>query len=160
FGSTAWRALLAELRQRRLLVEVHQQACGLRALLEPLLAAGLAVVVDHFGRPDPALGIDDPGFRYLLSLGASGRVWVKLSAAYRNGAAGAGERSAGAAVPLLLEHYGLGHLVWGSDWPHTLFERSGFYRMQQRLLDEWLPDEAQRRQVLHDTPAKLFSFDR
>ena len=54
----------------------------------------MPVVVDHFGRPDPRLGVDDPGFRYLIETGATGRVWVKLSGAYRNGSGEAGERTA------------------------------------------------------------------
>ena len=49
-----------------------------------LLAAGCRVVIDHFGRPDPALGIADPGFAYLLRQADSGQVWVKLAAPYRN----------------------------------------------------------------------------
>ena len=39
-------------------------------------AAGCRVVIDHFGRPDPALGIADPGFAYLLRQADSGQVWV------------------------------------------------------------------------------------
>jgi predicted TIM-barrel fold metal-dependent hydrolase len=49
-------------------------------VLEPLLKLGLKVVVDHFGRVDPALGVDDPGFRYLLSTGASRQVWSVVGA--------------------------------------------------------------------------------
>ena len=81
FNSPGWRVLLEQIRQRNWQVEVHQVAAELRPVLEPLLAAGVNVVVDHFGRPSPALGVDDPGFQYLLSLGISRQVWVKLSAA-------------------------------------------------------------------------------
>lgn len=157
FASAGWRALLAQLRRRRWQVEVHQLAGELRPVLGPLLDAGLDVVVDHFGRPGAA-GVDDPGFRHLLTLGATGKVWVKLSGAYRNGAQGRGEATALAAMPLLLQAFGAQRLMWGSDWPHTLFERSADYAGQRALLERWVPDPQQRRAVLWDTPARLFGF--
>lgn len=158
FAAPAWQALLRDIRQRGWQVEVHQLAALLPAVVDPLLRANVNVVVDHFGRPDPALGVDDPGFRYLLSLAPTRQVWVKLSAAYRNGLHGRGEDIARAAVPLLRRHFGAERLVWGSDWPHTLFEDAGRYGRQLRLLDEWLPDAGERQAVLRDTPARLFSF--
>jgi predicted TIM-barrel fold metal-dependent hydrolase len=48
--------------------------------------------------------------------------------------------------------------VWGSDWPHTLFEKTVDYSTQRRLLDEWLPEAADRMTVLRETPARLFAF--
>jgi len=158
FASPAWRTLLDELRQRQWQVEVHQSSGELPRVVDPLMKAGVDVVVDHFGRPNEKLGVDDPGFRYLLTLGRTGKVWVKLSGAYRNGAGGRGEATAIAAMPLLRSTYGLDRLLWGSDWPHTLFERTVDYASQRRLLEAWLPDPEDRRVVLQDTPAKLFRF--
>ena len=53
-----------------------------------VLASGVNLVLDHFTLPDPKLGIADPGFAALLKLGASRRLWVKISAPYRNGPEG------------------------------------------------------------------------
>jgi predicted TIM-barrel fold metal-dependent hydrolase len=159
FASGPWIRLLGRLRQMRWQVEVHQVAGQLQPVMDPLLAAGLDVVVDHFGRPSDTLGIDDPGFRYLLSTGRSRKVWVKLSGAYRNGGHGEGEATALAAIPLLKASHGLDRLVWGSDWPHTLFEQSANYPTERRLLDSWLPDLRERDIVLERTPRALFRFD-
>jgi predicted TIM-barrel fold metal-dependent hydrolase len=158
FSSPTWVQLLRELRLRNWQVEVHQLAGHLKPVLDPLLREGINVVVDHFGRPDHMLGTDDPGFHYLLTLASTRQVWVKLSAAYRNGPDGRGEEIAKAAVPALRAHFGLDRLVWGSDWPHTLFEHSIQYEEHRRLLDEWLPDASDRKLVLRETPAKLFKF--
>jgi len=158
FASPTWAGLLRQLRQLHCQVEVHQVAAKLQPVIDPLLAVGLDVVIDHFGRPDDALGVDDPGFRYLLSTGRSRQVWVKLSGAYRNGGHGAGEATALAAVPLLKASHGLDRLVWGSDWPHTLFEQSANYTAERQLLDAWLPDSAERDIVLRRTPQALFRF--
>lgn len=158
FSSSVWTRLLAEFRARKWQVEVHQIARELPAVLDPLMRAGVHVIVDHFGRPSEHSGVEDVGFRYLLSLGPSRDVWVKMSAGYRNGAGGVGDAAAAKAVPLLKAAFGLDRLLWGSDWPHTLFEATANYGRQRSLLDAWLPEPAERAQVLHHTPSKLFNF--
>ena len=145
---------LAAIARRGWQIEIQVEAHRLPRVLPPLLGADIDLVIDHFGKPDPAQGVEDPGFRYLLTAAATRRVWVKLSGAYRAG----GADVAGAAVPLLREAFGLDRLVWGSDWPHTQFERLTDYRAVRRQLDSWLPDAAERRQVLTVTPAHLFRF--
>jgi predicted TIM-barrel fold metal-dependent hydrolase len=158
FASAPWRTLLGHVARLRWQVEVHREAADLPRILPALLDAGVVVVVDHFGRPDPALGVDDPGFRFLLDAGARRRVWVKLSAAYRNGADGRGERIAHEAIPLLRAALGADRLLWGSDWPHTQFESAARYGQARAALDAWLPDADERRAVLVDTPQALFRF--
>ena len=156
--SPVWQAALARLHALGWHVELHVEARRLPALLQPLLEAQVSVVVDHFGRPDPALGVDDPGFAALLAAGRSRRVWVKISGAYRNGANGRGEAIALAAMPRLKDALGLDRLVWGSDWPHTQFESQIDYDKMWAFAGVLLPSAADRKQVLVDTPAQLFRF--
>lgn len=156
--SPVWQAALAHLRALNWHVELHVEARRLPALLQPLLEAQLNVVVDHFGRPNPELGVDDPGFGALLAAGRTRRVWVKISGAYRNGTNGRGETIAQAAMPRLKDALGLDRLVWGSDWPHTQFESQISYDKMWAFLDVLLPNAADRKQVLVDTPAQLFRF--
>ncbi|MRS97469.1 amidohydrolase family protein [Ralstonia pickettii] len=156
--SPVWQAALARLHALGWHVELHVEARRLPALLQPLLEAQVSVVVDHFGRPDPALGVDDPGFAALLAAGRSRRVWVKISGAYRNGANGRGEAIALAAMPRLKDALGLDRLVWGSDWPHTQFESQINYDKMWAFAGVLLPSAADRKQVLVDTPAQLFRF--
>ncbi|WP_413705943.1 amidohydrolase family protein [Ralstonia sp. Ralssp110] len=156
--SPVWQAALARLHALGWHVELHVEARRLPTLLQPLLEAQVNVVVDHFGRPDPALGVDDPGFAALLAAGRSRRVWVKISGAYRNGANGRGEAIAQAAMPRLKDALGLDRLVWGSDWPHTQFESQINYDKMWAFAGVLLPSAADRKQVLVDTPAQLFRF--
>lgn len=156
--SPVWQAALAHLHALGWHVELHVEARRLPALLQPLLEAQVNVVVDHFGRPDPALGVDDPGFAALLAAGRTRRVWVKISGAYRNGNNGRGEAIAQAATPRLKDALGLDRLVWGSDWPHTQFESQINYDKMWAFVDVLLPNAADRKQVLVDTPAQLFRF--
>ena len=155
--SPVWQAALARLHALGWHVELHVEARRLPALLQPLLEAQVNVVVDHFGRPDPALGVDDPGFAALLAAGRSRRVWVKISGAYRNGANGRGEAIAQAAMPRLKDALGLDRLVWGSDWPHTQFESTQNYAKNRKFLDELVTDADERARVLA-SPRELFRF--
>ncbi|MEM5300203.1 amidohydrolase family protein [Burkholderia sp. JPY481] len=59
---------LAHVRDLRWHVKVHVEVARLQDIVEPLLDAGMNVVVDHFGRPDPDIGVRDVGFRCLLEL--------------------------------------------------------------------------------------------
>lgn len=154
----AWQALLARVNALGWHVEVHLQAARLDGVMPALLAAGCRVVVDHFGRPDPALGVSDAGFQYLLRQADSGRVWVKLAAPYRNWAAAACAASGRLATQQLLDAYTPERLMWGSDWPHTEHRHLASYAAATQWLDAWIDDPAQRRAVLADTPLQLFQF--
>ncbi len=137
-------------------VEIHREAKDLPAIVTPLLTAGVTVVVDHFGRPDGALGIDDPGFRFLLTQGATRRLWVKVSAAYRNGKDGAGETAALKAYPLLRDAIGVDRLLFGSDWPHTTFEKTANFASQKAFFEQMVPSADERRQIMGPNAAQLF----
>jgi len=154
----AWQSLLARVNALGWHVEIHLQAARLDGVMPALLAADCRIVVDHFGRPDPALGVSDPGFQYLLRQADSGRVWVKLAAPYRNWGAAACAASGRLATQQLLDAYTPERLMWGSDWPHTEHRHLASYAAATQWLDAWIDDPAQRRAVLADTPLQLFQF--
>lgn len=150
-----WTALLASVKAMGWQVEVQRNAADLAVLVPQLLDHGVTVVLDHYALPDPKLGVADPGFQSVLKLGATKNVWVKISAPYRNGAAG--EDFAKAAYPLLRDAYGVDRLLWGSDWPHTQFEASQNYEKNRQFLDTLITDASERAQVLA-SPRWLFCF--
>ena len=153
-----WQRHLYRLVNLHWHVEVQAEAQRLRQLIPPLLKSGVRVVVDHFGRPDRAMGIDEPGFRYLLTLARTGLVWVKLSGAYRNGWTELGGQAAISGACALLREFGPERLLWGSDWPHTGFEQVASARQARRALDDWIPSKVDRQAVLVGTPGRLFRF--
>lgn len=151
---------LAHVRDLKWHVEVHAEAVRLQGIVEPLLEAGMNVVVDHFGRPDPDIGVRDAGFRHLLELARTQRVWVKVSAAYRNWRQlRSDDNDVHEAFHLLKAAFGVHHLIWGSDWPHTQFEADEDFSHALELLGALLPVEEELRVVLADTPARLYMFD-
>jgi predicted TIM-barrel fold metal-dependent hydrolase len=151
--NSAWREVTAACRRLDWQIEVYDEASRLSQTVTPLIDSGVKVVIDHFGKPDPKLGINDPGFKYLAGLGRTRQVWVKLSGPYRLSDAVAAD-----AAPVLLREFGPERLVWASDWPHTGYEGKVFYSKLRAQLDTWVPDKDERRIVLADTPAKLFRF--
>ncbi|MDQ2187458.1 amidohydrolase family protein [Alcaligenaceae bacterium A4P071] len=158
FKSGTWPVLLAAVNDLGWHVEVHQHAAELPHVLAPLRAAGCRVVVDHFGRPDPRQGVDDPGFAYLLTQAASGHVWVKLSAAYRNWTGADALAQSAHAARLLLGAFGAERLVWGSDWPHTEHREVTDFDTCRQQLDDWITPAAERRAILGATAAHLFKI--
>ncbi|MBR0859712.1 amidohydrolase family protein [Bradyrhizobium liaoningense] len=154
-ASAEWKALLASVNSMGWQVEIQRNASDLAVLAPQLLDHGVAVVLDHYALPDPKLGVADPGFQSVLKLGATQNVWVKISAPYRNGAAG--EDFTKAAYPLLRKAYGDDRLLWGSDWPHTQFEASQTYAKNRQFLDALITDDSERAQVLA-SPKQLFRF--
>lgn len=155
----AWQALLAAINGLGWHVEVHLPAGRLPEVVPALLKARCRVVVDHFGRPDGALGVRDPGFQFLLRQAVTGRVWVKLSGAYRNWDAAQCADAPREAAWQLLDAFGAQRLMWGSDWPHTQHGHVS-YPPTRQWLDGWIDDPDQRRIVLADTPLHLFQFQR
>jgi predicted TIM-barrel fold metal-dependent hydrolase len=153
-----WRELFGRINALGWHVEIHRDAVDLPMLITPLLEQGCTIVVDHFGRPDPAFGIDDPGFRYLLTTAKSGRVWVKLSAAYRSVRSENGIALGQTLTSALLGSFGAARLVWGSDWPHTQHQRLIDYEASRDALDRWIPDASLRTIVLRDSGRALFRF--
>jgi predicted TIM-barrel fold metal-dependent hydrolase len=135
-------------------VEIYGEGPRLARWLPPIVSTGVKVVVDHFGSPDEALGTACPGFRYILSAFESDRLWVKLSAPYRVGGA---ERAAEYAKALLRAG-GSRRLLFGSDWPWTQHEAGRSYRQCLAWLEEWVPDPAQRNEILGATALSLFHF--
>lgn len=154
-GSIAYRRLFATLRDLGWQVEIYIEGPRLAPILPTLRASGVNVVVDHFGAPHPARGVDCEGFRAVLAGVRAQDTWVKLSASYRQGGA-----DCRAYVDALLDAGGPGQLVWASDWPFVSHEQTVSYERCLEDLHRWIPDPATRRIVLVDTPSRLFGFDR
>lgn len=155
FSTGEWPDLLAKLKALGWQIEIQRNATDLAPLARELVENGVNVVVDHFGLPDPRLGIADPGFRSLLQLGSSGRLYVKLSAPYRNGSDG--KAFARLAYPLLRDAVGLDRLMWGSDWPHTQHESSQTYAGNRAFLRELVADDIEESRILAASQA-LFRY--
>lgn len=159
FSEPAWRSFFAHLVELDWHVELHRQVEDLPILIRGLMPFGIKIVVDHFGRPDARLGMDQSGFGQMMELGLNGQVWMKVSGIYRLG--GSEQQNldfARQALPLLEQSFGLRRLVWGSDWPHTQHENSINYASVVQQLQALGCSAQMMRSLLIEAPQVLFDF--
>ena len=150
--------LLERLRDLGMWAQVQVQHDGLCPLVDMLVDSGAPLLFDHCGRPDPARGIDQPGFAALLSLAGNGRTVVKLSGFVKLSNEAYPYADARRFVDALLEAFTPQSLVWASDWPFIRAPARIDYGPLLDLVTQWLPDPASRQAVLWDTPRRLFGF--
>lgn len=150
--SPDWRILLRRVADLGWHVHIHDDAPRLAAPLTQLHRAGVKVVVDHFGRADPARGVDCPGFQAVLRAVERGNTWVKLSAGFRLESPDAPIDYARA----LLRHAGPERLMWGSDWPFAAFESTMTYTQAVAEFSRWVPDPVVRRRIGGETALKFY----
>jgi predicted TIM-barrel fold metal-dependent hydrolase len=127
------------------------------------------VVFDHMGLAQAARGLAQPGLSALLGLMETGRVWVKLSGAYRV----SGDEYGNAQVTALaraLVAANRDRVVWASDWPHlgphahrvaaeaphADYRRIDYGRLLSTLADWADGDDIAR--ILVRNPARLYGF--
>lgn len=114
-------------------------------------------LIDHMGHFPTTSGIENEGFKTLMSLVRDG-AWVRLSGAYRNTVEGPPYRDT---IPFAhnLVAAAPDRCVWGSDWPHVA--NWGVMMGVSDLLDllaDWVPDSTLRNRILVDNPQRLFGF--
>ena len=122
------------------------------------IARQMPVIVDHLGMVPAAAGVGDANFQALLKLVGDGHVHVKLSAVYRLSTRYPDYADARPLHEALL-CANPERLVWGTDWPHPSIAAAVMpddgYLLD--LFHDWTPQEATRRRILVDTPARLFA---
>ena len=123
-GSTLSLAQLADIAPKLHALGLHVQTFmplgQLPTVEQALLKTGLPIVLDHFGSVDSRLGLEQATMQTLGRMLATGRVWVKLSAAFRITQSQAPYPDL---VPYAQALMALrpDRMVWGSDWPYIRF---------------------------------------
>jgi predicted TIM-barrel fold metal-dependent hydrolase len=164
------QAALEQLRGRPWHLQLNTRLSVIEGLRDEIAAASVPVVVDHFGGARAALGTTQPGFPALVDLVRSGRVYVKISGAYRSSTQPPDYADV---RPLAAALIGANprRIVWGTDWPHPdstptpRRKNTDIAPLLQiddgRVLNQlpaWAPDAALRRLILVDNPAQLYGF--
>jgi predicted TIM-barrel fold metal-dependent hydrolase len=147
----AWRRFLRRLRDLDWHVHLHIDGPRLPQVLPAFEASGVKLVLDHYGRPDPAKGIACEGFQAMLRSIERGHTWVKVSAGYR-----LGEERVVAYGRELLRAAGPDRLVWASDCPFVGDEKATTYQRTMETVNAWMPDDATRRKVFGENALKLY----
>lgn len=138
-------------------VQLHMSAAQLLEYSDTIQKLECKIVIDHMGRLDPRLGLQDPAWPFLQKLIDQGHTWVKLSGPYLNSTQGFPWPDA-AQVAQAIAAFAPERVVWGSDFPHvTEKEKPSDFELVQ-LIAQWLPTQHARQLALVDNPAQLYGF--
>ena len=150
--------LLGRMKEMGWFLQIQCEHDDLTLALPLIGRSGVRLIIDHFGRPDVQLGVDQPGFAALLELGRSGKAIVKLSGPFRSSRQAFPYADVDPFVAAVIDAFTLEQCVWGSDWPFVMLDQRLDYGPTLRCLSRWLPDARDRQRVLVDNPAALYGF--
>lgn len=139
-------------------LQIHMEADLIAELAPALRRSPVPVVIDHLGRINASLGLDQPAFKALLSLLNDKNVWVKVSGADRVTRQGPPYSDAVPFARRLVAEFG-DRCVWGTDWPHPNHQGpTPDDGVLVDILSEIAPSEAARKAVLVDNPQRFYRF--
>jgi predicted TIM-barrel fold metal-dependent hydrolase len=150
--------LLEKLVALGMFVDIQVEHDQLPAMMPMLVDSGVRILVDHCGRPTVDVGLDQPGFRALLELGATRRAFFKLSGFVKFSRKPAPHEDTWPFVTALVDAFTLDHCLWASDWPYLRAPEHVDYGVLLQLAVTLFPDIADRRKLLWNTPRKLLGF--
>jgi predicted TIM-barrel fold metal-dependent hydrolase len=169
-GRPRFEAAVERVKTRNWHVQLFTSLSMISAIKDLVATSPVPVVFDHFGGAQAELGVEQPGFADLLELVRSGKAYVKISGAYRASKL-APDFPDAAPLARALIAANSERIIWGTDWPHpdssTVPGRKPtdvaplFQIDDGRLLNQlpvWAPDEATRKSILVDNPARLYGF--
>jgi D-galactarolactone isomerase len=117
-------------------------------------------VIDHVGKFLVPVPPEHEAFRCLMRLVERGNCYVKLSAPYEVSVAGPPGYEDVGRLARALVRAAPERMLWASNWPHPSApadKRPDDADLLDLLLD-WTPEEATRRMILVDNPARLYGF--
>jgi len=147
-------------------LDLHIDMVNLIAQEKRMREMPVPLVIDHIARVKPAEGLAQAGFQLLLDLMKLKHVWVKVSGADK------------ICETTVHSYFGLPfvevipyaqaviaaapeRVIWGTDWPHSNNFTPGHTPNDGDLVDLlalFAPDEAARKKLLVDNPARLYGF--
>ena len=139
-------------------LQIHMAGELIADLTPPLKRSPVPVVIDHIGRVDASLGLEQPGFRALLTLMQEKHVWVKVSGTDRITRQGPPYADAVPYARKLVAEFG-DRCVWGTDWPHPNHVPPVVDDgLLVDILAEIAPGAAALQALLVDNPQRLYQF--
>jgi 2-pyrone-4,6-dicarboxylate lactonase len=137
-------------------LQIHMDGSLIAELAPALERSPVPVVIDHIGRIDAGLGLEQAPFEALLRLMQDAKFWVKVSGVDRVSRAGPPYADATPYARKLVSECP-DRCVWGTDWPHP--HHKGPIPDDGQLVDiiaEIAPSDAARHKLMVDNPIHLY----
>jgi len=159
----AFRRAIARIKELGWYAKVQPEPAGFAEQVAPYESLDLPVLIDHMGRPNPAAGMDDPSLQKVIALLRRGNFWVMLSLGEKISKAGksSDDKPWDDVIPIMraLIEAAPDRVIWASDWPHPVSTAQPPNEADLvELLCRATHDEAERKRILVDNPARLFGF--
>jgi predicted TIM-barrel fold metal-dependent hydrolase len=157
-GARHFAALAPRLQERGWHVQWHHHPADLPRIAALHQPYTLAAVLDHVAGITPGDAANTEVWAQLRRL-ADGGAWIKLSGWYRLQSAPPHEDMHGV-IQRVVGLFG-DRVVWGSDWPHTLFLEGAAEQAVPEYRTQWQPvaaalEPALAMKVLQDSPVRLY----
>ena len=169
-GRKRLEAAIERVKGRGWHVQCYTNLALLTNIKDVLASSPVPVVFDHFGGADADKGLEQPGWAELVEAVKSGKVYVKISGAYRLSNKSPDYPDSVPFAKALIDA-NPDRLVWGTDWPHPdsaiipgrkSTDLAPLLQIEDgrvlNLLAVWAPDAAVRKKILVDNPARLYGF--
>jgi len=139
-------------------LQVHFDPARIDELAPAFKRSAVPVVIDHMGRIDASLGLDQPAFKTLLGLMEDPKFRIKVSGSERASKMAPPYPDAVPFAKKLVAEFG-DRCFWGTDWPHPNINGpvpdDG---VLADLLSEIAPSAAQLKALLVDNPQNFYRF--
>jgi 2-pyrone-4,6-dicarboxylate lactonase len=137
-------------------LQVHMDSTLIADMAPALARSPVPVVIDHIGRVDAGLDLEQAPFQALLRLMQDPKFWMKVSGCDRISRTGPPYADAVPFARKLVSDFP-DRVVWGTDWPHP--HHKGPTPDEGELVDliaEIAPTPALRQALMVDNPRRLY----
>ena len=138
-------------------LQIHTESGFIDRLAPSLKLSPVPVVIDHMGRIDAGLEMDQAPFRGLLKLLEDKKIWVKVSGVERASREGEPYSDAIPYARRLVSDFG-DRVLWGTDWPHPNLKAIPDDGILVDLIAQMASTDAQRQALLVDNPQRFYGF--
>ncbi|HDZ4932243.1 TPA: amidohydrolase [Campylobacter jejuni] len=158
FENIVWVRFFENLSKLKMQIEIQRDLDNdLVSIIENLLPYNCNIVIDHLARANADLtNLED-----LIRLKNS-RIFFKISGFYRSKIDYINNEQAikfaKKVYEILKEHFLLSNFIFGSDWPHTNFEKNVNFLSALEAFNEIVISKKEQEQILGDNACALFDF--